>query len=53
MIGVAGITTKVALRTIEWQQVVYWVPLAYVVLIVPLWLIYQKPFTLEAGGWAP
>ena len=43
MIGVAGITTKVALRTIEWQQLVYWVPLAYVVLIVPLWLVYQKP----------
>ncbi len=52
IIGVAGITTKLALRTIEWQQMVYWVPLAYVVLIVPLWLVYQKPFTLEAGGWA-
>ena len=52
IIGVAGITTKLALRTIDWQQMVYWVPVAYVVLIAPLWLIYRKPFTLEAGGWA-
>ena len=51
-IGVAGITTKLALRTIEWQQLVYWLPIAYVVLCVPLWFAYHKPFTLEAGGWA-
>ena len=31
LVGIAGITTKVALRTIDWQQVVYWVPVAYLV----------------------
>ena len=53
LVGVAGITTKVALRTIEWQQVVYWVPVAYVVLSAILWLTYQKPMVLgTGGGWA-
>ena len=53
LVGVAGITTKVALRTIEWQQVVYWVPVAYVVLSGILWLVYQKPMVLgTGGGWA-
>ena len=53
LVGIAGITTKVALRTIEWQQVVYWVPVAYVVLSAILWLVYQKPMVLGTGGaWA-
>ena len=53
LVGIAGITTKVALRTIDWQQVVYWVPVAYVVLSLLLWLVYQKPMVLgTGGGWA-
>jgi bacterial/archaeal transporter family protein len=53
LVGIAGITTKVALRTIDWQQVVYWVPVAYVVLSAILWLVYQKPMVLgTGGGWA-
>ena len=53
LVGIAGITTKVALRTIEWQQVVYWVPVAYVLLSAILWLVYQKPMVLGTGGaWA-
>ena len=32
LVGIAGITTKLALRTIAWQQGVYWVPVAYIVL---------------------
>ncbi len=53
LVGIAGITTKVALRTIEWQQVVYWVPVAYVVLSAILWLVYEKPMVLGTGGaWA-
>ena len=53
LVGIAGITTKVALRTIDWQQVVYWVPVAYVVLSAILWLVYQKPMVLgSGGGWA-
>jgi transporter family protein len=53
LVGVAGITTKVALRTIAWQQVVYWVPVAYVVLSAILLLVFGKPMVLGAGGgWA-
>ena len=53
LVGIAGITTKVALRTIDWQQVVYWVPVAYVVLSAILLLVFDKPMVLGAGGgWA-
>ena len=53
LVGIAGITTKVALRTIEWQQIVYWVPIVYALLSVILWLVYRKPMVLgSGGGWA-
>ena len=53
LVGIAGITTKVALRTIEWQQIVYWVPVVYALLSVILCLVYHKPMVLGAGGgWA-
>ena len=53
LVGIAGITTKVALRTIDWQQIVYWVPVVYVLLAVILWLTYHKPMVLgSGGGWA-
>jgi transporter family protein len=53
LVGIAGITTKVALRTIDWQQVVYWVPVAYVILSAILVLVFHKPMVLGAGGgWA-
>ena len=53
LVGIAGITTKVALRTIEWQQIVYWVPVVYALLSVALWFVYRKPMVLGAGGgWA-
>jgi bacterial/archaeal transporter family protein len=53
LVGIAGITTKVALRTIDWQQVVYWVPVAYVILSLLLALVFHKPMVLGVGGaWA-
>lgn len=53
LVGIAGITTKVALRTIEWQQIVYWVPVAYAFLSIILYLVYHKPMVLgTGGGWA-
>ena len=53
LVGIAGITTKVALRTIDWQQVVYWVPVAYLVLSAILLLVFGKPMVLGVGGaWA-
>ena len=42
LVGIAGITTKVALRTIDWQQVVYWVPVVYLVLSALIWLVYSE-----------
>jgi transporter family protein len=52
-VGIAGITTKVALRTIDWQQVVYWVPVAYIAFCVILALVYHKPMAFGVGGgWA-
>ena len=30
-VGVTGITAKLALRTITWEQLVLWVPIAYIV----------------------
>lgn len=53
LVGVAGITTKLGLKTIDWQQIVYWVPVAYAVLSALLWLVFQKPMVLgTGGGWA-
>jgi uncharacterized membrane protein len=31
LLGAAGVTAKLALRTISWQQLVLWVPLLYIV----------------------
>jgi transporter family protein len=53
LVGITGVTTKVALRTIDWQQVVYWVPVAYIGFSLLIWLVYHKPMVLGAGGgWA-
>jgi transporter family protein len=53
LVGITGVTTKVALRTIEWQQVVYWVPVVYIGFSLLIWLVYRKPMVLGAGGgWA-
>lgn len=53
LVGIAGITTKLALRTIDWQQIVYWVPVAYILLSLILGLVYRKPMVLGVGGgWA-
>ena len=50
LVGIAGITTKVALRTIEWQQIVYWVPVVYVVLGDPLPRLPQAMVMGTGGG---
>jgi transporter family protein len=53
LVGVAGVTTKVAQRTIEWQQLVYWVPVAYLILSAILVVAYGKPMAFGIGGvWA-
>ena len=51
-LGASGVTTKLALRTISWEQLVLWVPIVYVCVSVVL-LATGTRFPLGAGGgWA-
>jgi transporter family protein len=51
-LGASGVTTKLALRTISWEQMVLWVPIAYVGVAVVL-LATGTRFPLGVGGaWA-
>ncbi len=51
-LGASGVTTKLALRTISWEQMVLWVPIVYVSLCVVL-LATGTRFPLgSGGGWA-
>ena len=53
LLGMAGVTTKLALRTITWEQLVLWVPLAYIVIAVSLAIFRGTSFPLGVGGgWA-
>jgi uncharacterized membrane protein len=52
-LGLAGVTIKLALRTISWQQLVLWVPVVYIVWAVVFAVIGGARFPLgEGGGWA-
>jgi len=51
-LGVSGVTTKLALRTISWEQLVLWVPIVYICICTVL-LATGTRFALGAGGaWA-
>lgn len=53
LMGASGITTKMALKTISWQQLVYWVPVSYIFFSIVLGVVYRKPVALGVGGaWA-
>ena len=53
LLGAGGVTAKLALRTISWQQLVLWVPIAYLVVSAGLLLLGGTRFPLGAGGaWA-
>jgi uncharacterized membrane protein len=53
LLGAGGVTAKLALRTISWQQLVLWVPIAYIVVSVGLVLLGGTRFPLGGGGaWA-
>jgi uncharacterized membrane protein len=53
LLGAGGVTAKLALRTITWQQLVLWVPVAYIVVSVGLVLLGGARFPLGVGGgWA-
>ena len=53
LMGASGVTTKLALNTISWQQLVYWMPLSYAIWVIILALVYKKPMAFGSGGaWA-
>jgi len=53
VLGAAGVTAKLALRTITWQQLVLWVPVAYILFSVFVIAVRGVRFPLGAGGgWA-
>jgi hypothetical protein len=48
-----GVTAKLALRTISWQQLVLWVPIVYVVCALALAMFAGARLSLGGGGaWA-
>lgn len=52
LLGASGVTTKLALRTISWEQMVLWVPIIYVAVSIVL-VATGTRFALGAGGaWA-
>lgn len=53
LLGATGVTTKLALRTISWEQMVLWVPLAYAAFSILFVIFRGTSFPLGAGGgWA-
>ena len=53
LLGAAGVTAKLALRTISWEQLVLWVPVAYIVFSAVLMIFRGARFPLGVGGgWA-
>ena len=52
-VGLTGISVKYALKTITWQQMLLWVPLAYAVWALILIAGFGARFPLGVGGaWA-
>ena len=53
LLGAAGVTSKLALRTISWEQLVLWVPVAYIGFAIVFVSARGARFPLGAGGaWA-
>jgi len=53
LLGSAGVTAKLALRTIGWQQLLLWVPLLYIAYAVVFVILDGTKFPLGVGGaWA-
>jgi uncharacterized membrane protein len=53
LLGAGGVTAKLALRSITWQQLVLWVPIAYLVVSAGLVFLAGTTFPLGVGGgWA-
>lgn len=53
LLGAGGVTAKLALRTIGWEQLVLWVPIAYALFAVAFVTARGTSFPLGVGGaWA-
>jgi bacterial/archaeal transporter family protein len=53
ILGAGGVTAKLALRTITWEQLVLWVPVAYIFFSILLAVFRGATFPLGVGGgWA-
>jgi uncharacterized membrane protein len=53
LLGSAGVTAKLALRTITWEQLVLWVPIFYAAFALAFVLFRGTGFPLGVGGaWA-
>jgi uncharacterized membrane protein len=53
ILGATGVTSKLALRTISWEQLVLWVPLAYIAFSLVLIFGRGTRLPLGVGGaWA-
>jgi drug/metabolite transporter (DMT)-like permease len=53
LLGASGVTAKLALRTITWEQLLLWVPIVYLVIALALVGLKGASFPLGGGGaWA-
>jgi len=53
LLGAAGVTIKLALETIDWRQLVLWVPIVYAVFAVIFAVVNGTTLPLGRGGfWA-
>src|SRR3989442_1292560 len=53
LLGALGVTSKLALRTITWQQLVLWIPISYAVIAIGFVAFRGTRLPLGAGGaWA-
>jgi uncharacterized membrane protein len=53
ILGAGGVTAKLALRTVTWEQMVLWLPIAYVLFSVIFVIFRGTTFPVGVGGaWA-
>jgi transporter family protein len=53
VVGAVGVTSKLALRTISWQQLLLWVPIVYAAFAIGVAASGRAKLPLGAGGaWA-
>jgi transporter family protein len=51
VLGALGVTTKIALRTVSWQDLLLWTTAGYVLVAAFLLISGQTGFHWEAGSW--